>query len=122
MKAKHDASEVVPRGAMPVALAAASGARWNKGFEGCQEIAGKTAGGRARLISLFDRDANNAGSRHAERPGCANRQIDHPPSHEGTTVIDAALHRTAPVANSDDASEWPGSVRTGHPVAAASII
>ena len=41
---------------------------------------------------LLDRNADHAGSHHAERTRCADRYIDNPAPDEWSAIIDAALY------------------------------
>lgn len=71
---------------------------------------------------LFDRNADDASSHHAERACCAERQIDDPSTDEGPAIIDATMNGVAVVAHAYDAAEGPRAVRASHAMAAAAII
>jgi hypothetical protein len=84
-------------------------------------VLNRNLGGNQRL---FDRNADHAGSRHAERTRRAQRHIDNPAPDEWSAIIDAALYGMTGVRHRDDASERPGAMRTGHlaPVTASAIV
>jgi hypothetical protein len=62
----------------------------------------------------LDQNDDNAGSEHAERARRTERYIDHPASHEGSAVVDAAMDRMTGIGHGDDAPERAGSMRAGH--------
>ena len=72
----------------------------------------------------LDQNDDNAGSQHSERARGTERYIDHPASHEGSAVIDAAMDRMTGIRHGDNAPERPGSMSAGHLalVAPASIV
>src|ERR1700744_1967023 len=72
------------------------------------------------FFDLFDGDADDARSHHAERACGTDGNINDPAVYEWATIVDAAADRTTPIGNGAHAAKGAGAVRTLHVAAVTS--